>query len=122
MELIQIDDSNPAPYLRIVSGPAITKRTPRPSDSDSPRNKKYREFFEKLRNKLLSVQPNFTKAKALSASWWSLGIGRSGFSEIISFTFDNKFRVELYIDLGKKELNVIAFNYLYEKNHTLKVI
>lgn len=115
LEIFKINDLEPvAPYFRIVAGPPPSKRRPIP-DEISPRNKKYQDFFNGLRNRLLALQPNFTRAKALPQNWWNLGIGRSGFSVSSNFTIDNRFRVEIYIDTGKKEDNDICFNELMEK-------
>ena len=111
LEVYQIDESLPAPNFRIVAGP--TKRKILPSDI-SPRNKRYQEFFEKLRMSILQVKPDFTRAKAPAQSWWGLGIGRSGFSNGACFTIDSKFRIELYIDTGQKENNDLAFEDLKE--------
>lgn len=114
LEVFKIDESLPAPHFRIVAGPPPSKRIP---ETDmSPRNKRYQEFFDKLRATILSKSPNFTRAKALTQSWWSLGIGRSGFSVACVFTIDSKFRVEIYIDTGKKENNDLAFSKLKESS------
>ena len=114
LEVFQIDNSLPAPNFRIVAGPPPSKRKVIASGEISPRNKRYQVFFDKLRRKILKIQPNFTRAKAMPQSWWSLGIGRSGFSVASCFTIDNKFRVEIYIDMGKKEYNEMAFAGLKE--------
>ncbi|MCK4353684.1 MAG: DUF4268 domain-containing protein [Dehalococcoidia bacterium] len=113
LEVFQVDNSRPAPNFRIVAGPPPSKRKTI-SPELSPRNKRYLEFFEEFRGRILSIQPNFTRAKALPQSWWGLGIGRSGFSESSCFTIDNKFRVEIYIDMGKREYNDTAFAKLKE--------
>lgn len=115
LEVFKIDESLPAPLFRIVAGPPPSKRNPE-VDQMSPRNKRYQEFFDKLRATILSKSPNFTRAKALTQSWWSLGIGRSGFSVTTAFTIDSKFRVEIYIDTGKKENNDLAFSKLKENS------
>ena len=112
LEVFRIDNSLPAHNFRIVSGPPTSKiRIP---GGITPKNKKYLDFFNKLRSKILSIQHDFTRAKALPQSWWGLGIGRSGFSLTSCFTIDNKFRVEIYIDMGKKEYNDLAFIKLKE--------
>jgi len=115
LEVFQIDDSLPAPNFRIVAGPPPSKRRPVPYEI-SPRNKRYQEFFDKLRARILNSEPNFTRVKALPQSWWGLGIGRSGFSVTSAFTIDNKFRVEIYIDTGKRENNDFAFAELKENS------
>jgi hypothetical protein len=93
LEVVRIQGSTenpspPAPYFRIVAGPPPSKRKPTPDDI-SPRNKRYQDFFNRLRSNILALQPNFTRAIALPQSWWSLGIGRSGFSVGANFTIDN---------------------------------
>jgi len=120
LEVFQIDNSLPAPNFRIIAGPPPSKRKVIVSGEISPRNKRYQEFFDKLRSKILSVQPNFTHAKALPQSWWGLGIGRSGFSLASCFTIDSKFRVEIYIDVGEKEYNEIAFAALKENRGVIE--
>lgn len=114
LEVFKIDESLPAPHFRIVAGPPPSKRKPLPSGEVSPRNRRYQEFFDRLRARILSIQPGFTRAKALSQSWWGVGVGRSGFSVTCAFTIDNKFRVELYIDMGNKDSNDAAFVELNE--------
>jgi hypothetical protein len=114
LELFQIDDSLPAPNFRIVAGPPPSKRRVASSDEISPRNSLYLDFFNKLRNKILAIQPNFTRAKAYPQSWWSTGIGRSGFSVETYFTIDGKLKVDIYIDMGEREYNEMAFNQLKE--------
>jgi hypothetical protein len=111
LEVFKIDESRPAPHFRIIAGPPFSP----PPPEISPRNKRYRDFFERLRKRILEIQPNFTRAKALPQSWWGLGIGRAGFSVTSAFTIENKFRVEVYIDTGTKESNYIAYNELIEK-------
>lgn len=83
------------------------------------RFRRYQEFFEKLRSTVLHNAPNITRAKALPQSWWGLGIGRSGFSVTSAFTIDSKFRVEIYIDTGKKENNDLAFAELKENSASI---
>jgi hypothetical protein len=110
LEVFQIDKSPAAPIFRVVAGPP----PPPPNEEISARNKRYRAFFAQLRADLLSIRPGFTRAKALPQSWWSLGIGRSGFSLSCAFTIDSKFRVEVYIDTGRRESNDLAFGELRE--------
>ena len=83
---------------------------------------KFLQGIESIRNFLTNFELRFlhynlilSRAKALPQSWWSLGIGRSGFSLGSNFTIDNRFRVEIYIDTGKKEDNDITFGDLLEK-------
>lgn len=119
LEVFQIDNSLPAPNFRIVAGPPPSKRKVPPGEI-SPRNKRYLDFFTRLRTKILSIQPDFTRANAPAQSWWGLGIGRSGFSAVSCFTIDNKFSVGIYIDMGKKESNEKAFAELKENRRVIE--
>lgn len=120
LEVFQIDDSLPAPHFRIVAGPPASKRKTVASGEVSPRNKQYEGFFNRLRSNILKIHPNFTRAKALPQSWWSLGVGRSGFSLAFAFTNDSKFRTEIYIDVGKKEQNESALLGLKENREIIE--
>ncbi|UCG42551.1 MAG: DUF4268 domain-containing protein, partial [candidate division WOR-3 bacterium] len=95
-------------------GPPPSKRPPSEGEP-SPRMLRYQQFYTRLRAALLKRDPQFTRAKGLPQCWWSLGTGRSGFSLAFSFTLDDKFRVELYIDTGNKEDNERAFGDLKER-------
>jgi len=117
LEVFRIDNSLPAPNFRIVAGPPKRKII---VSEISPRNKKYLDFFDRLRSKILNTQANFTRAKAPAQSWWGLGIGRSGFSAVSCFTIDNKFSVGIYIDMGKKESNEKAFAELKENRRVIE--
>lgn len=119
LEVFRIDNSLPAPNFRIVAGPPPSKRKV-PSGEISPKNKRYLDFFRRLRTKILDIQPDFTRAKAPPQSWWGLGIGRSGFSAVSCFTIDNKFSVGIYIDMGKKEYNEKAFAELKENRRMIE--
>lgn len=115
LEVLKIDQSRPSPYFKIVAGPPSAKRRQAtPDDQVSPRNRRYQQFFDTLRGRLLELQPNFTRAKALPQSWWGLGIGRTGFSLSAAFASEGKFRIEIYIDTGVKEQNELALSKLEE--------
>jgi len=115
LELYKIDESRPAPYFRLAAGPPPRKRRElTPPEEVTSRNRKYQKFFDELRAKILEVQPDFTRAKGVAQSWWALGMGRTGFSLVATFTIDRKFRIEVYIDTGVKEANESALEQLEE--------
>lgn len=115
LEVLKIDESKPATNFRIMAGPPPSKRKEIPSgDQISPRNRQYQEFFDRLRAVILNLDPKLTRAKGLPQSWWSLGIGRTGFALTAAFTADAKFRIEIYIDLGVKDDNKYALTQLRE--------
>lgn len=114
LEVFQIESSPPAPYFRIVAGPPPSKRRGLPPGEISPRYKNYLDFFERLRKKVLEKDGSFAR-KVSPSSGWSLGVGRSGFSLVAAFIIEDKFKVEIYIDTGKEELNKSAFEQLKAK-------
>ncbi|MFH0888662.1 MAG: DUF4268 domain-containing protein [Planctomycetota bacterium] len=120
LEVFQIDKSLPAPHFRIIAEPPATKRRVINAGGISPRDTLYEKFFSNLRSKLLELAPDFTRAKALPQSWWALGIGRSGFSVVPSFTGENKFRIEIYIDVGNKQSNQKVFDQLKESKKIIE--
>jgi len=121
LEVFSIANSQPAPHFRLVAGPPPRKRREiTPMDQITPRNRRYQNFFDRLREKILELQPNFTRARGLPQSWWGLGIGRTDFSLVVAFTIDDKFRIEIYIDNGVKEDNEFALAKLEENKLTIE--
>ncbi len=119
LEVFQIDESLPAPNYRIVAGPPPSNRRGLPPGEISARYKKYLEFFEKLKAKVFEKDTSFTR-KVMPWSYWSLGIGRSGFSLANAFTIESTFRIEIYIDTGNKENNEEAFTKLKENKESIE--
>jgi hypothetical protein len=113
LEIAKDDEALLAPRFSVVASPPISKHAETAQDTVlSPLNKLYLNFFEKVRDKILSKQPDFTRAKVLPQSWWSIGIGKPGFSLSSCFTIDETFRVEFYVDTGISEYNEKVFNQL----------
>ena len=116
LELIQVDESLPAPNFDIVVSPPAVKPTavrPQGGTEVSPRGQAYHDFFGALLEDLKARKPGFTNAsRAGYENWLGLSIGRSGFGLSFVFTQDKRFRVELYIDTGDGEKNKRAFDAL----------
>jgi len=123
LEVLQIDNSQPAPNFKVVAQPnwwqKITSKAPPPP---SEKQKKYQQFFIKLLEELKSKSPGITHASRVSpGNWFAFAAGRSGFSYSFSFAQDDRFRVELYIDTGDKNRNKEAFDiFMKEKNELEK--
>jgi hypothetical protein len=117
VELLQIDDSHPAPNFRLVASPNDWSRKPsRGSGSGEVTGKRllYREFFQELIDELREVH-RFTNAKAgQPQNWYSFTSGTRGFSYGANFAWDERVRVELYIDLQDGGANDAAFAALQE--------
>jgi hypothetical protein len=113
LQLAKDDEAVLAPHFNVIAGPPTSKRSDTAQDATvSPLNKMYLNFFEKVRDKILSKQPDFTHAKVLPQSWWAIGIGKPGFSLSSCFTIEDTVRVELYVDTGMSEYNEKVFNQL----------
>lgn len=115
LEVWQIDDSKPAPHFNIAVLPPPFKIKKIVKKDLSPKGTKYLKFFEKVRENLLKATNKFTTKTVWPSNYWSLPIGKSGFSLSANFSRDNKFKIELYIDTGNKEDNDFAFSYLNDE-------
>jgi len=110
-ELLQIDDSKPAPKFEMVVAPSdwSVKRNSRPA---SERSEKYRSFFQKLID-ILREKHSFTRARIGQAqSWYNFPSGTSALPFAASFASGGKARVEVYVDVGDGQTNLAALNHL----------
>jgi hypothetical protein len=114
LELLQVDDSRPAPHFKLVAQPNEWQKIISRPPTVSPRQQAYEAFFSELLGKVKAKYPNLTRAsKGYPQNWFTFPVGRSGFSISTTFTQDNNFRVELYIDVGDQSKNKAAFDALY---------
>jgi hypothetical protein len=121
LELLRVDDSPPAPHFKLVAQPNEWQKIISRPQTVSPRQQAYQAFFGGLLDKVKTKYPNLTKAKkAYPQNWFTFPVGRSGFSISATFTQDNLFRVELYIDTGDKAKNKAAFDALYEDREAIE--
>ena len=113
LELLQVDDSPPAPHFNLVVQPNEWRKSiSRPAST--LRQQAYLSFFTDLLAKVKSRHPNITRAtKAYPQHWLNFPVGRSGFAIASAFGQNNLFRVELYIDMGDQAKNKVAFDALY---------
>jgi len=120
LELLQVGDSLPAPNFKLVAQPSEWRKVvSRPMLS--PRQQAYEAFFSQLLDKVKVKHPNLTRAsKAYPQNWFSFPVGRSGFSISATFAQDNSFRVVLYIDVGDKAKNKVAFDALYDDREAVE--
>lgn len=120
LELLQIDDSPPAPNFSLVAQPnEWQKRIKRPATS--LRQEAYQTFFRELLDKIKAQHPNLTRVKkAYPQHWFTFPVGRSGFAISARFAQGGKFRVELYIDVGDGVKNKAAFDTLREDREAIE--
>jgi len=117
VKVVAIDDSKPAPLFTVAAKPAEWTSI----RSVTRRGERYRDFWSRYLAELKSHAPHITRAsRGFPQNWCSVGIGRSGFSLVITFTQDRRFRVELLIDLGDEEENLQAYHQLLSEREALE--
>jgi hypothetical protein len=122
MELIQVDESNPAFNFRPVVFPNEWKksRRSRVEKSVSPRAERYRVFFQGLIDRLRE-EHRFTSAKAgQPQNWYSFTSGISGISYGASFAQGDRIRAEIYIDPGDQDVNKALFDKLHKEKQQIE--
>src|SRR5690606_32673130 len=100
LEALQIDNSRPAPNLRLVAFPNDFRKraVERQRGPTTPRAEAYRAFFQHLIDRLREDH-RFTQAqKGQPQGWYSFACGMSGVSYAFAFGGGERVRVELYID------------------------
>ncbi len=113
----RIGDSLPAPEFRPVAFPNTWQKATKASDRDvSPRQERYRAFFQALIDEL-RVKHQFTNAKiAQPQNWYTFASGFTGIGYSAVFASSLGPRVEIYIDRDRE------FNkQLFDSLHDLKV-
>ena len=120
LELLQVDDSLPAPHFKLVAQPnEWRKAISRPTVSS--RQQAYETFFTELLDKVKAKHPNLTKAKkAFPQNWFNYPVGRSGFAISTAFVRGDQFRVELYINTGDQAKNKAAFDALHQEREKIE--
>lgn len=124
LELLQIDNSNPAVSFRLVASPnnwspaSIGAGT----TDDDPNGiyALYQQFFQRLIDELREKH-RFTNARAgQRQSWYSFTSGTSGFTYGVSFAARGRIRAEIFIDRGSRDQNVAAFEALHADRPALE--
>lgn len=115
LELLKVDESNPAANFRIVASPNNWSRQSRRAtgvEGVSGKRAAYQEYFQRLIDELRE-EHRFTNAKAAQPqNWYSFSSGVRGFVYGTSFAQGGEVRAEIYIDLGDAAANEKAFDML----------
>ena len=123
VKVIKIEDSNPAPLFNVVVAPNQWRRETLDSirsQKVSDRNKKYKQFFQKLIDRLRAE--NFTKAhRALPQNWYLFSVGHANRIRYgVNFTINNFVSVHVYIDHTDKNWVKDVFDKLYEHKDSIE--
>jgi len=114
IKLIQIGDSDIAPFFNVKASPndwSKEQKTKITSSSGiTERQEYYHEFFTSFLNLVNIEMPNLTNSKKVSYdSCKTFPAGVSGYSYSAAIRSGNRFSIELYIDTGNKEINKDKF-------------
>lgn len=122
VEVIQIDDSNPAVNFKLVVFPNEWQKPKRnqAASAVSPKGEKYLQYYQPLLDELREKH-KFSGAKIAQAqSWYSFSSGVSHASFGAVFRGNNKVSVEVYIDWGDFDTNKKLFDWLHERKDAIE--
>ena len=110
LEVLQIDDSNPALNFKLVVSPNERQKSQKQKTSTtlSPKQEKYRDYFQALINELREKH-KFTGAKAgQPQSWSSFSSGIQGISYGAEFAKGHTVRTCIYLYNNEKIRNLFV--------------
>ncbi len=122
VEAFRVDDSKPAVKFNVVVAPNEWRKLAAESTrvNDSPKNEKYRQFFQTLLDELRDKH-KFTNSKSpRPRSWMFFSSGIAGVVYGASFSQGDRVRVDLYIEFPDAELNNVYFNVLLGKREEIE--
>ena len=122
VEVLQIDNSNPAVNFKLVVTPNEWQKAKRgPAVSNvSARGEAYRQYFQPLIDELREKH-RFTGARiAQPQSWYSFSSGVSYATYGAVFVSNGRVRVEVYIDYGDSESNKALYDWLYKRKEAIE--
>lgn len=122
VEILQIEDSNPAFDFKPIVFPNEWQKAKRSQTAGrvSSRGEAYRQYFQPLIDELREKH-KFTGARiAQPQSWYAFSAGTSGVPVSAVFAGDGTLRVELYIDLGTIEENKALFDWLHNQKENIE--
>lgn len=115
VEVLRINDSLPAPNLRLVASPNRWSRESKKSTHSGEPSEKgaaYQAFFQALLDDLRENH-KFTNARSgQPQNWYFFSTGTAGFKYGMSFANTSELRAELYIDFQDANVNLRVFDRL----------
>jgi len=120
LEVLQIEDSHPAPYLSIVAGPSEQiKEAGVIKKEITATQQKRREFWGQLLEKSSAKTELFSTVSPSTESWIYTGAGKTGLG-YVHVVLKNSARIELYIDTGDADKNKKIFDKLCERKEEIE--
>jgi hypothetical protein len=115
IELLQIDESDPAPHFKVVAQPNNWQKTIKTKVSQpSEKGLLYQRFWTDLRAAYAEKYPGHPNARYASPRSWIIiaSAGRTGFVYRVAFTKNSQLEVQLRIDVRDYETNKEVFEAL----------
>ncbi len=127
IQLIQIDNSSPAPFFKVKASPNDWSKEQKAKISSSAgatdRQEYYHKFFTDLLDIIHEEMPGLTNSKRVAYdAWKSFPSGISGCVYTIAFRSGNRISCELYIDSGNKEKNKERFDRFYKQKDKIEEV
>ena len=120
LEVLQIDDSHPAPYLSIIAGPSKqVKEAGVIKKEITATQQKRREFWSQLLEKSSAKTELFSTVSPSTENWISTGAGKTGLGYAYVI-LKNSARIELYIDTGDADKNKKIFDKLRDRKDEIE--
>lgn len=126
IQLIKVDESQPAPFFKVKASPNDWSKEQKKkiisSVGISDRQEFYQQFFTVFLDLVHKELPGITNSKKVNHdSWKSFPTGISGYQYNLAFRSGNRFSCELYVDFGEKDKNKQRFDYLYEQKDKIEI-
>lgn len=117
IQLIQIDNSSPAPFFKVKASPNDWSKEQKvklkTSEGFTEKQENYHKFFSDFLQHVHKEIPGFTNSQKVGYdSWKMFPSGVSGIMYSIAFRTGNRLSCELYLDSGNKEKNKQRFDKL----------
>ena len=117
VELIRIDDSNPAVNFKLAASPNEWRKesidaTKRGARGTSERGERYRGFFQNLIDRLREEEKFTTARKGQPMNYYDFASGHGGIAYRANFRWDDMASIVLYIDRREKDYNKNIFDQL----------
>jgi hypothetical protein len=127
LEVVRIDDSAPAPNLKVVAAPndwqKRARRAGRGATAATGKRALYEEFWGRLIERVAAERPGWTRRRDLvgnTDSWVGFPSGVAGARLIMGFARGERLRHELYFQGGSGEDNKRAFHAVASHRETLE--
>lgn len=124
VEAYRIDNSRPAPLLRMAVHPDNWRRSVRATQSTTPTQQRSLRFWSELLDRIQTAYPDWTQSKPSKDSWISLPSASSSVATYRSAfcrpTGAYRVRVEVYINTREKATTKEVFDYLHDEKQLIE--